>query len=372
MSQNAFESLLRFGYTDREATFVYMVAVHSGYFLRRQFIESVNRERGGVATNFLRKAMELHHVTALPCTEGRFIYHLHGKPVYRALEQGDSQSRRLKSTPEIRRRLIALDYVLLHLAQESFIESEDARQQLFTSLKAKPEAVNRAASFLQSVPTSFLGTDEALTVRFAFVDEAQRSTSRYLRFLEAYSELIRSLERVEVAYVSTSPINFTSAQHLFEQHMPLRNSMMPACPLGVEHLVSWLEVRHKFHDGGGSITPAEHRLFLDGERLYRAPVHLGLIASWSNGAMDAAKVSKLFSKQTRRAQFITELVDADYPRLLSSDAGKTVGNIRGQVPPQKTLFDNDIPTSKGNGYEQMRAGTTPPVRVTAVAGRSRP
>ena len=91
MSQNAFESLLRFGYTDREATFLYLTAVHSGYFLRRQFIECVHRERGGVATNLLRKAMKLGHVATLPCFEGRFIYHLHGKQIYRALDQSDSQ-----------------------------------------------------------------------------------------------------------------------------------------------------------------------------------------------------------------------------------------------------------------------------------------
>jgi hypothetical protein len=350
MSQNAIESLLRFGYTGREATFLYLVAVHSGYFLRRQFIECVHRERGGVATNFLRKAMELRHVTALPCNEGRFTYHLHGKQLYRALDQSDSQNRRLKSTPEIRRRLIVLDYVLLHLGQERFVESEQDRRQLWASLKVKAEAINRADTFLQCVPVSILGAGETLTIRFAFVDESQRSMSRYLRFLNAYGELICSLERAEVAYVSPSPINFTSAQHLFDRHMPLKNPLTPACPLGVEHLVRWLEMQHKFRWEQGSITPAEHQLFLEGERVYRAPVHLGLIASWNNGAMDRSKVRKLFSAEKRRALFVTELVHADYPKLLSSGVGKTAGNIRGQTPLQKALFDNEIPESEGNRY----------------------
>jgi hypothetical protein len=350
MSQNAIESLLRFGYTDREATFLYLVAAHSGYFLRRQFIECVHRERGGVATNFLRKAMDLHHITALPCNEGRFIYQLHGKQVYRALDRSDSQNRRLKSTPEIRRRLIALDYVLPHLGQERFVESEQARRQVWESLKVKAEAIKRAATFMQSVPTSILGTDETLTVRFAFVDEAQRSMSRYLRFLDAYGELIRSLERAEVAYVSPSPINFTAARRLFDQHMPLRNSLTPACPLGVEHLVRWLAVQHKFRWEHGPITPAEHQLFLEGERVYRVPVHMGLIASWSNGAMDASKVRKLFSAEKHRTLFVPELVHTDYPKLLSSDVGKTAGNIRGQAPLQKALFDNEIPESEGTRY----------------------
>ena len=349
MNHPELESLIRAGYTDREATFVYMVAVHSGYFLRRQFIESVQRERGGVATSFLRKATELGHVTELLCAEGRFIYHLHGKQVYRMIDRSDSQSRRLKSTLEIRRRLIAFDYVLSHLRDQKFIESEEARRQLFASLKVKPDAVNRASSFIQSVPTSFFGPEEVPTVRIAFVDEAQRSTSRFVRFLKAYGEFIRSLDRVEVVYVSTSPMNFAPALRLFQQHMPLRHSSTPACPLGVEHIVRWLEVRHRFHHEHGSISPADHQLLLEGERLYRATVHLGLIASWDNGAMDADKVHRLFHAETRQLKFTTELIDADYPRLLNSHAGRSTGSVRGQVAQQKSLFDNNIEESVGEG-----------------------
>lgn len=347
MSHTALDSLVRVGYTDREATFVYMTAVHSGYFLRRQFIASVKRERGGVATSFLRKAAELGHITALPCAEGRYIYHLHSKQVYRIIGRDDSQSRRMKSTPEIRRRLIALDYVLNHLGQESFIESDEARQQLFSSLKVKPEALHRAAAFLPSVPTSFLQSEPPI-VRFAFVDEAQRSTSRFAHFLEAYGGLIRSLERAVVAYASTSPMNFTAARRLFERFMPLGNGTS-ACPLGIDHLVRWLETRHRFHSGRSAITPADHQLLLQGEAIYRAPVHMGLIASWGNGAMDADKVRRLFHAETHRAQFVTELIDADYPKFLNLGMGSSMGSIRGQVLPQKTLFDNNLAESEGGG-----------------------
>jgi hypothetical protein len=346
MNSNVMESLMRMGYTDREATFLYMVAVHSGYFLRRQYTESVNREHGGVATNFIRKAIDLDHLRALPCSEGRYIYHLFGKQVYRLIGQGDSQSRRLKSGPEIERRLIALDYVLRNLGAQSFVESIDARQELFASLKVKEAALERAASFLPSVPISFAVTDQNISVRFAFIDEAMLSTSRFVKFLEAYGELIRSLERVEIRYVSTSPINFASAKRLFEQHMAMKNSLAPACPLGVEHLIQWLEVRQKFHGNHGSISPAEHQLLLEGERIYRAPVHMGLIASWSNGAMDATKVRRLFKTETRRAELVTELLDTAYPKLVSSSVGKSVGSVKGQTCVQNELFQNDLAQSE--------------------------
>jgi hypothetical protein len=346
MSYTALDSLIHAGYTEREAMFVLIVAVHSGYFLRRQFIECVKRERGGVATSFLRKAIELGHVIALPCAEDRFVYHLRAKRVYQMADLDDSQNRRLKSTLEIRRRLIVLDYVLRHLGREKFIESDNARRQLFASLEVKPEVEDLAARFLQSVPISFVEAEDR-TVRFAFVDEAQRSASRFGRFLETYGALIRRIERAEVAYVSDSSENFASARHLFERNMPLKNSTSPACPLGVDHLVRWLEVRHKFHVKGSSIDPSQHRLLLEGECVYRAPVHTGLIASWNNGAMNAEKVRRLFHRDTHHAQFVTELIEADYPRFSNSSVGRSMGSFRGQVASQNMLFDNEIAESEG-------------------------
>jgi hypothetical protein len=347
MNTYALESLMRIGYTDREATFIYMVAVHSGYFLQRQYTESVNRKRGGIATRFIRKAIGLGHIRALLCSEGRHIYHLSGKQVYRAIDQGDSQSRRLKSNPEIKRRLVALDYILLNLGRQSFVESIDDRQQLFASLQVKKAASESAARFLQYVLVSFARIDQSVSVRFAFIDDAMCSTSQFAKFLEAYGELIRDLERVEIRYVSTSPINFKSAKRVFEQHMPMRNSLTPVCPLGVEHLVQWLEVQEKFRDIHGPISPAEHRLFLEGQSIYRAPVHVGLIASWGNGVMDAMKVRELFKVETRRAELVTELLDTDYPKMLGPSVGRSMGSVRGQESVQNGLFQKGLSGNEG-------------------------
>ncbi|MEI9978215.1 MAG: hypothetical protein WDN23_04320 [Edaphobacter sp.] len=320
----------------------------SGYFLRRQFIESVKRERGGVATSFLKKAMELKHLTALQCAEGRYIYHLHSKQMYRLAGREDSQSRRLKSTPEIRRRLVALDYVLRHLGQEKFIESDVAGQQLFTSLKVKPEALHRTADFLPSVPTSFLQSEDALTVRFAFVDEA-RSTSRFAHFLEAYGSIIRALERAVVAYVSTSPMNFTAAERLFERYMPIGQTATNGCPLGVEHLVRWLETRQRFHSGRGGDYAGRPPAFTSGGEYLSCARPPGTDCIMGNGAMDADKVRRLFHAETHRARFVAELIDADYPRFLNTGAGSSMGSLRGRVLVQKTLFDHNLAESEGGG-----------------------
>lgn len=338
MSYDAIDNLTGCGYSEREAAFLYIVAVHSGYFLRRQFNQFVARERGAIATHFLRRAAELSHVTEMPCAENRIIYHLSGKQVYGMVGQKDSQSRRIKSSREILRRLMTLDYVLLHIDRERFVETDEARHQLFTQLKVKQESINRSEQFAHAVPVSFIGSVESPTVRFAFLDEGQRSTSMFARFLVTHKQLLCGLPAAETVYVSLSPAPFSRAQHVFERNMPLRNSVSSACPHGVEHLVRWLEIQHRFHHGHGSIAPVEHRLFLEGQSIYRAPVHLGLIASWKNGAMNAAKVRELFRVDAHRVSLVTELLDTDYPRSIDSTAGYTVG----YDDSQKCLFDKDL------------------------------
>src|SRR2546422_3891641 len=102
------------GYSEREATFLYTVATYSGYFLRRQFNFSVQRQRGAIATHFLRKAKRSGHVREIQCEPGRSLYQLHSKSIYGIVGQKDSRNRRVKSAGEIRRRLIMLDFVLAH------------------------------------------------------------------------------------------------------------------------------------------------------------------------------------------------------------------------------------------------------------------
>src|SRR6185437_383448 len=51
-------ALGQFGYTAREAEFLYIVAAHSGFFLQRQFMQFVDVAGRGPATYFLKKALE--------------------------------------------------------------------------------------------------------------------------------------------------------------------------------------------------------------------------------------------------------------------------------------------------------------------------
>src|SRR5205814_4701186 len=66
----------RLGYTRREAGFLALVAVHSGFFLRRHFNRYLHKEDGGLAHSFLTKALKKKHVQLLPFEQRRFVFHL--------------------------------------------------------------------------------------------------------------------------------------------------------------------------------------------------------------------------------------------------------------------------------------------------------
>ncbi len=127
-----------------------MVALHSGYFLRRQFNFAVKRHRGSAAAGLLAKAKRAGHVREIQCEPGRLLYQLYAKRLYQLSDKTNSQNRRAKSSTEIRRRLIMLDYVLSHLGKEEFLDSEVSRQKFFAQFGVKADAIASAKQFGES------------------------------------------------------------------------------------------------------------------------------------------------------------------------------------------------------------------------------
>jgi len=240
---DAIDTLSCLGYSEREATFLYTVALYSGYFLRRQFNFSVQRHLGSAAAGFLAKAKRGGHIREIQCYAGRLLYQLHARWLYRIVGQQNSQNRRPKSPPEIRRRLMMLDYILSHLEKEEFLDSEAARQKFFAQFGVKSDAFASARQFGELLPISAQRVDGTVTSRFPFVDEGQRSTAKFDRFLSSHDKLLCSLPSFEVVYIATTPEHFQQVRHLFRQTFPV----MPAKSLKIPTPI------------GGQMSPARPR-----------------------------------------------------------------------------------------------------------------
>jgi hypothetical protein len=147
------------GYTERESSFLYLVALHSGYFVRRQFLSFIHREDGAIAQHFFQKVSNLRHVRSIAYQQERHIYHLKAKSIYGLLGQPDSQNRRNKGDRQIKARLMQLDYVIEHFGQ-TFLETEEQKVEFFHRelgvpidvLPWSPICTGQGLHFARSVP----------------------------------------------------------------------------------------------------------------------------------------------------------------------------------------------------------------------------
>ena len=218
--------LQKFGYTEHEAAFLYLVGMHSGYFLRRQFLAFVQRDNGAMAQRFLAKSTHLGHVVAIEYAAGRHIYHLKSRIVYRVLAKENSQLRRTKADREIKSRLMQLDYVLDHFGTQ-FLDLDQSKTKLVQQLvrgrsdllPENPPGNNRPRPFFEPFPIAVRQhpfTNSSL-ISLAFVDDGLRSISAFVRWLKRVEPILVESSHAEVVYVSDNRRNFDHAEHEFRK-----------------------------------------------------------------------------------------------------------------------------------------------------------
>src|SRR5262249_55541497 len=111
----AVASLLRLGYTTEEARFLYIVAIHSGYFTHRQFLQFSGTKPGKHSQKFLMKLLAENHATFHVYPSGGRVYHLFSRKVFSAIGHDDLRTRRKHQLEYIKTRLVTLDFVLGNL-----------------------------------------------------------------------------------------------------------------------------------------------------------------------------------------------------------------------------------------------------------------
>ncbi len=281
MSYDPIPFIEELGYTPREATFLYAVGTHSGYFLRRQFDAYIGRVKGAISQHFLRKAERRGHIRALDYGQNRKVFHLSWKPIYRLLGDEDSQHRRVKGDLQVKIRLMILDYVLRD-TQEHFLETEQSKVQFFTqscrlSVDVLPVGGPKSRYFPDHFPISTLphGRDKDPTIRFAFIDEGLFSLRKFERFVLQNERLFRALGRFRVVYVADAQRNLAAAGKYLAQRFPRYPDALREedFPLGIEHFLEYLEARDVFDNTRLVPTPEETDVLEEGERVYTSPLH---------------------------------------------------------------------------------------------------
>src|SRR5213592_572731 len=200
------EGLQNFGYDLEEARFLCTAALHSGFFLRRQFLAFIDGTKGWKDVVLLNKLKANGHCRVTFFRHSRMVYHLSAKPLYDALGEKDNRNRREHQPSTIKNKIMGLDYVLehpkyLYLATERekldyFLHTRNiVPANLPARLYSSPHGHDpKAKHFVESYPI-FLPTDkdEARVPHFCYVDEGLQTTDRFATYLSQYRRLFRGL-----------------------------------------------------------------------------------------------------------------------------------------------------------------------------------
>src|SRR5690348_15999136 len=125
MPAEQIERIKGLGYTESEAQFLYIVAVHSGYFTLRQFCTFTHSARGKRSFLFARKLLQSEHALMCDYPGVGPVFHLFSRTVYGQMEKDNLCNRRRQSFQFIRTRLVLLDFILANQNLASFETEQD-------------------------------------------------------------------------------------------------------------------------------------------------------------------------------------------------------------------------------------------------------
>ena len=134
--------LADFGYRSAEAEFLAAAALLGGYFVRRQFRSYAGYAPGGAEVRLLRRAEAHGH--AVPVA-GKSLYRVTGADLCRSVGCEDSLSRRGAARRGIKRRLLALDYVLESESAGRWLLDQPTKAAHFESLGVPSDAFPASA-----------------------------------------------------------------------------------------------------------------------------------------------------------------------------------------------------------------------------------
>jgi hypothetical protein len=217
------------GYTTDEARFLYIVAMHSGYFVPRQFLTATGTKWGKRSNQFVAKLESRGHATWREYDRTGGVYHLVSKTIYRRIGNEDLRNRRRHSVEFIRTRLLLLDFVLDNPSC-TYLETESDKLRFFcdelgiprTALPAKSYAGSPGTEptlryFVDKFPMFVVraGSGSPPVVTFSHIDPGQASLAGFANHIHAYLPLFRQLADFSFLYIANSPVHFVRAEEFF-------------------------------------------------------------------------------------------------------------------------------------------------------------
>jgi len=287
-------ALQSYGYTHRQATFLCTVALHSGYFLRRQYHKFLGQKPGASAERLIQRGLAKGHIRIHGSANRTLIYHLGARSVYGVLADEDNPNQRWRQPSSVKTKLMGLDFVLAH-PQHRYLATEDEKLDFFCSTlglgrnclfargyrSRRPEGQTCVRYFVDRFPifVTSPATGPRPAVSFCYVDGARAKPSGFETYLEHYRAVFSSLSSFEVVYVAIDPQMFPKAERVFARcfRAPLCNPEDPLLARLREHF----RIRELFErQGSRGLDQQRLDCFRDELEEYHGPQFEALYQRW--------------------------------------------------------------------------------------------
>jgi hypothetical protein len=223
------ERIKELGYTEPEARFLYIVAIHSGYFTLSQFLAFTNTGYGARSTSFAQKLLKQGHANVRDYLRRGSIFHLFSRVIYGRIDKDNLRSRKRHSFDFMRTRLVLLDFILANPGLNYF-ETEDDKVRFFCGALGVPKDrlptkvyEGRSPSqpilryFVDKFPlflaSPFEGASPVVTL--SYVDSGFQTSARFASHLAAYEPLFRELKAFRFLYIASKDAYFDRAAERF-------------------------------------------------------------------------------------------------------------------------------------------------------------
>ena len=314
------ERIKELGYTEAEARFIYIVAIHSGYFTLRQFLNFTQARRGKRSNAFAQKLLKHGHATMRDYMGAGFVFHLFSRTIYGQIEKDNLRNRRQHSFDFIRTRLVLLDFILNN-QDLTYFETEQDKVNFFcekleVSKDLLPAKIYEGAPgsrptiryFVDKFPlflaSSLPGPPPVVTL--SFVDSGFETPSAFTGHVNAYLGLFRQLKTFRFLYIARKDAHFRAAENRFRALVkrPLESDVS-------SEVLRYFQVRRKWENREYVVPVTEDFEFLnDARRRFHGQQFESLYEAWRTGELKELDLRREFSQLTpdRTVFFDTYLV----------------------------------------------------------------
>ncbi len=224
----------RFGYTESEARFLYLIAAHSGYFFHKQYARFLGIAPNKRTSALIKKALRHGHMVQRQPFEtenGHFkLYHLCSRRIYEIFDLGDSNLRRNGTENRAQTKVMITSFLVAH-PKEAYLETESEKVEYFTQrrqidsdvlpkqrFRNRPDQDWIVRYFVDKFPIYLEKPDDPANpaVVFTYFDDGLEGMQQFKAHLNAYRPLLLGLNgNCRMIYAAASDRYFERAEACF-------------------------------------------------------------------------------------------------------------------------------------------------------------